>query len=106
MKKMNSSMFTALRVSLFVQLALIVTGGLLYLLPNQAGQDYVLLLAPFAVGAPLAGMLMQSVFSAPIPFSMMMGVGLITNFFVYAGIIFMGMSLRNQISQNTRLHMN
>lgn len=105
MKNSNSSMFTALRVSLFIQLALIVTGGLLYLLPNQAGQDYVLLLAPFVAGAPLAGMLLQSVFSSPIPFSLMMGVGLITNFVVYAGIIYMGMNLRNQIRQNPRLQM-
>ncbi len=104
----NSQISKALCLSLFVQLALIVTGIMLYCLPNQAGQDYVLLLAPFAVGVPLAGQFLQffpmSDFATSMP--AMMGVGMLANFAVYAAIIYAGLSMRQGLLKMPRQQMN
>ena len=104
----NSQISTTLRLSLFVQLALIGTGMMLYCLPNQAGQDYVLLLAPFAVGVPLAGQFLQlfpmSDFVTSMP--VMMGIGLLANFAVYATIIYAGLSMHQSIFRMPQTRVN
>ena len=104
----NSQVSKALRLSLFVQFALILTGGILYCLPNQAGQNFVILLAPFVVGVPLAGQFLQlfpvSSFLTSLP--VMMGFGLLANFAVYAGIIYAGMSVRQAMLKMPRLTTN
>ena len=104
----NPQVLKALRLSSFVQSALILTGGILYCLPNQAGQDFVILLAPFAVGVPLAGQFLQlfpmSSFLTSLP--VMMGVGLLANFAVYAAIIYAGLSLRQGMLKMPRLRLN
>jgi hypothetical protein len=55
----NATLSNALRYSLFVQIALVMTGLFLYCLPNNVGQNFVVLLAPFVAGAPVAGSILQ-----------------------------------------------
>jgi hypothetical protein len=95
----NATLSNALRYSLFVQIALVMTGLFLYCLPNNVGQNFVVLLAPFVAGAPVAGSILQflpnSNFVTSLP--VMMGLGLLTNFIVYAGVIYFGLRLREGI---------
>ncbi len=103
----DSTLSMALRLSSFVQLALVITGAILYCLPNHAGQNYVVFLAPFVAGAPLAGLLLTALPVSNLEwatsFPVMIGMGLIANFVAYTAICYAGLSLRKVILQMPRL---
>lgn len=105
----NPQLSKALRLSFYVQCALILTGGILYLLPNDAGQDFVILLAPFTVGVPLAGSILGQL-PLDTPWEMMYLVisatGMLVNFAVYTGIFYSGLSLRQVMLKMPRMTTN
>lgn len=82
--------------SVGIQIALVLSGLILYCLPHQAGQNFMWMLFPFVVGLPLTPGALLSGLSVAQAFPLIIALMLLTNFTVYTAIFFTGLTIRNK----------